>query len=137
MAMGSRGTERTAAEVAKTRNLNRITRPGRVAQWESARFTRERSVVRNHPCPCRKALLIGGRRDPDELSAAILNAPVRVGDARTERPASDNGRDLSYRSTLMSGSWRERDSFTPPSAIAAKHPSSTISSSSKEACNSA
>lgn len=24
---------------------------GRVAQRESARFTRERSVVRNHPCP--------------------------------------------------------------------------------------
>lgn len=25
---------------------------GRVAQWESARFTRERSLVRNQPCPC-------------------------------------------------------------------------------------
>ena len=25
---------------------------GRVAQWESARFTRERSLVRNQPRPC-------------------------------------------------------------------------------------
>ena len=25
--------------------------PGRVAQWESARFTRERSLVRNQPRP--------------------------------------------------------------------------------------
>src|SRR4051794_20599912 len=28
---------------------------GRVAQWESARFTRERSLVRNQPRPCREA----------------------------------------------------------------------------------
>ena len=30
---------------------NRIRPRGHVAQWESARFTRERPVVRNHPCP--------------------------------------------------------------------------------------
>jgi hypothetical protein len=30
---------------------NRIGHVGHVAQWESARFTRERAVVRNHPCP--------------------------------------------------------------------------------------
>jgi hypothetical protein len=30
---------------------NRLGRPGRVAQWESARFTRERSQVRNPPRP--------------------------------------------------------------------------------------
>ena len=29
----------------------KILLPGRVAQWESARFTRERSLVRNQPCP--------------------------------------------------------------------------------------
>src|SRR4051794_4485201 len=28
--------------------------PGRVAQWESARFTRERSQVRNPPRPCKE-----------------------------------------------------------------------------------
>jgi hypothetical protein len=33
--------------------------PGRVAQWESARFTRERTVVRNHPRPSRKWRLAG------------------------------------------------------------------------------
>jgi hypothetical protein len=31
---------------------NRINSLGRVAQWESARFTRERSQVRNPPRPC-------------------------------------------------------------------------------------
>ena len=30
---------------------------GRVAQWESARFTRERSLVRNQPRPSSKCLL--------------------------------------------------------------------------------
>ena len=30
---------------------NRLSGPGRVAQWESARFTRERSQVRNPPRP--------------------------------------------------------------------------------------
>ena len=29
--------------------------PGRVAQWESARFTRERSLVRAQPCPSKSA----------------------------------------------------------------------------------
>jgi hypothetical protein len=38
-----------------TRKPNRIKPRGHVAQWESARFTRERSVVRNHPCPLRYA----------------------------------------------------------------------------------
>ena len=33
---------------------------GRVAQWESARFTRERSLVRAQPCPSAKALVIRG-----------------------------------------------------------------------------
>jgi hypothetical protein len=32
-----------------------MARPGRVAQWESARFTRERSLVRNQPRPSKKA----------------------------------------------------------------------------------
>ncbi len=35
---------------------------GRVAQWESARFTRERSLVRAQPCPSSKALEIRGLR---------------------------------------------------------------------------
>jgi hypothetical protein len=39
---------------------NRIGLSGHVAQWESARFTRERSVVRNHPCPLRKDLQMSG-----------------------------------------------------------------------------
>src|SRR5207237_1689704 len=33
---------------------------GRVAQWESARFTRERSLVRNQPRPSGKSLLMRG-----------------------------------------------------------------------------
>ena len=33
----------------------RLATPGRVAQWESARFTRERTVVRNHPRPLSEA----------------------------------------------------------------------------------
>src|SRR6516225_8179284 len=37
-----------------TRKARRISRLGRVAQWESARFTRERSHVLNTPRPLRK-----------------------------------------------------------------------------------
>jgi hypothetical protein len=37
----------------------KLLRPGRVAQWESARFTRERSLVRNQPCPCPGSLHSG------------------------------------------------------------------------------
>jgi hypothetical protein len=43
------------------RNSSATSRPlydagsGRVAQWESARFTRERSLVRNQPRPSRRA----------------------------------------------------------------------------------
>jgi hypothetical protein len=38
---------------------NRIKASGRVAQRESARFTRERSLVRNQPCPLENCLQIG------------------------------------------------------------------------------
>src|SRR6476646_128224 len=42
-------------------------RPGRVAQWESARFTRERSLVRNQPCPSR----VVGTRPPEFFGAHV------------------------------------------------------------------
>ena len=47
------GRQRRAA-----RQPNRIGHVGRVAQWESARFTRERPLVQSQPCPL-KYLLIG------------------------------------------------------------------------------
>ena len=53
--LGSNGQQRHRARRLPTPpappNPNRISRPGRVAQWESARFTRERSQVRNPPRP--------------------------------------------------------------------------------------
>ena len=39
---------------ASRTRANRIGPSGRVAQWESARFTRERSLVRNQPRPSEK-----------------------------------------------------------------------------------
>src|SRR5262249_45357203 len=45
---GLPATERAARRAQKAR---RIGHRGRVAQWESARFTRERSQVRNPPRP--------------------------------------------------------------------------------------
>ena len=46
----------------RTRARRIICPLGRVAQWESARFTRERSLVRNQPCPLdlRAALICTG-----------------------------------------------------------------------------
>jgi hypothetical protein len=37
--------------VRATATVDCASQPGRVAQWESARFTRERSLVRAQPCP--------------------------------------------------------------------------------------
>jgi hypothetical protein len=51
---------RLAARQHRSRTPNRIGPPGRVAQWESARFTRERSLVRTQPRPSREALQIAG-----------------------------------------------------------------------------
>ena len=44
-------SRRAGLSMRSARRWPRIPRVGRVAQWESARFTRERSVVRNHPRP--------------------------------------------------------------------------------------
>ena len=44
--------------------------PGRVAQWESARFTRERSVVRNHPRPSQPGAVVVEPRGPRSGSAS-------------------------------------------------------------------
>ena len=49
-------------KAVKTRRANRINAPGRVAQWESARFTRERSQVRNPPRPLKRPPSCGPRR---------------------------------------------------------------------------
>jgi len=72
---------------------HRISSPGRVAQWESARFTRERSQVRNPPRPSRKPCRYApstravpsratwiSRRGDDDLSptlSAIARGPCR------------------------------------------------------------
>src|SRR5215470_18634084 len=50
--------------------------PGRVAQWESARLTRERSLVRTQPRPSRKhlrSLRIGERPQPDAESLELAS----------------------------------------------------------------
>ncbi len=52
-----------------------ITRSGRVAQWESARFTRERSLVRNQPRPSVKAPLSAGF---SSFSGGSISAPKSV-----------------------------------------------------------
>ena len=59
-AMGSSDAESTPGEAPNNAHANRIRASGRVAQWESARFTRERSQVRNPPRPSRSCLQISG-----------------------------------------------------------------------------
>ena len=56
---------------------NRIGRSGRVAQWESARFTRERSQVRNPPRPLGKCLV--------QVSGVL---------SRDQRPAGNSAQTL-------------------------------------------
>jgi hypothetical protein len=47
----SRGRGRSAEPPRRPARCRLLSAPGRVAQWESARFTRERSLVRNQPRP--------------------------------------------------------------------------------------
>ena len=50
---------------------------GRVAQWESARFTRERSLVRAQPCPSRVEQAVDRDSGGDERGAAdYLEIPL-------------------------------------------------------------
>jgi hypothetical protein len=58
-AMGSNPAEKASVTNDRhPRNANRIQASGRVAQRESARFTRERSLVRNQPCPSRESPML-------------------------------------------------------------------------------
>jgi hypothetical protein len=54
---------------------------GRVAQWESARFTRERSVVRNPPRPLREGLqmasLFGGQTIAPDVAGVLTRVITR------------------------------------------------------------
>jgi hypothetical protein len=60
---------------------------GRVAQWESARFTRERSQVRNPPRPLETPgfgvtpVPIGAKTPPSAKAFSRAGAPLRHGDA--------------------------------------------------------
>jgi hypothetical protein len=56
--------------------------PGRVAQWESARFTREKSLVRTQPCPS-KVLQMG-------LFCSVLECRCRDSE-RASRPRCNSG----------------------------------------------
>src|SRR5215210_306731 len=64
-------------------------RPGRVAQWESARFTRERSLVRNQPRPSSE---LPAKRPfswpPVDLDSRPVTAPnVPLGHSLGQSPA--------------------------------------------------
>ncbi len=83
---------------------NRIGFPGRVAQWESARFTRERSLVRNQPRPCRTErhslplmrsapiadIGLDGRSSGRRASRACSGEPVRKRELSDERSRTDS-----------------------------------------------
>ena len=76
----------------------RITCSGRVAQWESARFTRERSLVQAQPCPSRTFKMRqppetarvhgGGRAEPSGEIRRLAAAAFRSRMIRPIRSAS-------------------------------------------------
>src|SRR5438445_11516637 len=75
---------------------------GRVAQWESARFTRERSQVRNPPRPLRES----------PADAALLSSP---GDRFTQARAAGFG----HQCPISAYSAKDRAAFqglSPPSS---------------------
>ncbi len=87
-----------------THEPNRIGHVGHVAQWESARFTREKSLVRSQPCPL-KYLLIGSFRPSRSFVHEVLSAPFCPSSAlsmlhesgRLERGSSTRGRSCAQR----------------------------------------
>jgi hypothetical protein len=105
-----RGT-RTPACQGEPLSKRHLQRQGRVAQWESARFTRERSQVRNPPRPSWKALHCGafcvGASNSAETKSPVLAetlAETRVMRGAYRRLPSPIGRcGAAFRPQLASG----------------------------------
>ncbi len=97
----ARGACRDCRQMARP---NRLRAPGRVAQWESARFTRERSQVRNPPRPF-------GFRKP--LLRACASDPVRQ-KVDAARPARNDGRALNSAMCVLAFCNVERFPERPP-----------------------
>lgn len=85
-------------------SANRLDSEGRVAQWESARFTRERSQVRNPPRPS----LMEESRANRTRSLVLLRPIAQCG----VRRVADNGREASPGHVL-----RNRHLDVPPPII--------------------
>jgi hypothetical protein len=100
---------RAAARPATEWAIRRLSsgQPGRVAQWESARFTRERSVVRNHPRPSHRPAVFGDGAEaaesrksavcpclpnPDRgFSSGTWHLPARIAPATASRLTGGDG----------------------------------------------